>query len=52
MRRRRLTKVEGALGRLSADEGRRQQKELAAWLRALSDDEPEAVHREAERRLQ
>jgi hypothetical protein len=50
--RRRLTKVEGALGLQSLAEERRQQEELAAWLRTLSDDELEAVHREAERRLQ
>jgi hypothetical protein len=40
------------LGRLSLQGERRQQEELAAWLRTLSDDELEAVHREAERRLQ
>jgi hypothetical protein len=50
--RRRLTKIEGVLGRLSLQEERRQQEELAAWLRTLSDDELEAVHRETERRLQ
>jgi hypothetical protein len=50
--RRRLTKVEGVLGRLPLEGERRQEQELAAWLRTLSDDELEAVHREAERRLQ
>jgi hypothetical protein len=41
--RRRLERVEGVLQGQHQEEDRRQQEELGAWLRTLSDEELEAV---------